>query len=333
MWASWGAEIARRVAAAVRFTAATAMSRGRGGLSTAASAIWLGERGRWLHHRGVSVVFRGSEALASGTLTRGQLRWGYRKIHHDIYLPKHAPRTLRDNIYAAWLWSGRRGVIAGRVAAALHGSKWVDDFTPVELLGPLHHPPPGVISRRDRISPTDVVELAGLPVTTPIRTAFDMGRHLPRNVAVTHLDALSAATRLVEADVQPMLTRYKGARGIRSCRNALRLMDGGAQSPRETWLRLLLVDDGLPRPVTQIEVRDAAGYRACLDLGWEGPMVAVEYDGDQHRTDRPQYVKDIRRWEMLEDLGWRVIRVVKEDRRDRILRRVRDALAARGFPS
>jgi very-short-patch-repair endonuclease len=110
-------------------------------------------------------------------------------------------------------------------------------------------------------------------------------------------------------------------------------MDGGAQSPRETWLRLLLIDGGLPRPVTQIEVRDAAGYRACLDLGWEGPMVAVEYDGDQHRTDRPQYVKDIRRWEMLEDLGWRIIRVVKEDRRDRILTRVRDALASRGFPS
>ena len=215
------AEIALGVAPAVRFTAARAMSTGavgRSGLSTAAPAGWLGEGWRWLHHRGVSLVFRGSEALASGTLTRGQLRWNYRKIHHDIYLPKDASRTLRDNIYAAWLWSGRRGVIAGRAAAALHGSKWVDDVTPVELLGPLHHPPPGVIIRRDRISPTDVIEMSGLPVTTSVRTAFDMGRHLPRNLAVTHLDALAAATRLAEADVQPLLTRYKGARGIRLCR-------------------------------------------------------------------------------------------------------------------
>ncbi|MGV7864276.1 hypothetical protein PJM46_29885, partial [Mycobacterium kansasii] len=62
-------------------------------------------------------------------------------------------------------------------------------------------------------------------------------------------------------------------------------------------------------------------------------MVAVEYDGEQHCSDRGQYVKDIRRWEMVEDLGWRIIRVVKEDPRSRILQRVRDALAARGFPT
>ncbi|WP_205874508.1 hypothetical protein [Mycobacterium camsae] len=279
-------------------------------------------------------VFRGSEALASGALTRGQLRWNYRKLHHDIYLPKDASGSLRNNIHAAWLWSGRQGVVAGRAAAALHGARWIDDFAPVELLGRFHHPPPGVIVRRERISATEVTGLAGLPVTTPVRTAFDLGRHLPRNIAVSHLDALSAATGLVEADVAPLLVRYTGARGIRLCRKALPLMDGGAQSPRETWLRLLLVDGGLPRPVTQIAVRSAAGaVLAHLDMGWEEPMVAVEYDGDQHRTDRLQYVKDIRRWEMVEELGWRVVRVVKEDRTSRILKRVRDALAARGLLS
>lgn len=270
--------------------------------------------------------------MASGTLTRGQLRWSYQKIHHDIYLHKDASRTLWDNICAAWLWSDRRGVIAGRAASALHGARWVDDCTPVEIVGPFNHPPPGIVVRRERISAMNIVELAGLPVTSPARTAFDLGRHLPRNTAVTHLDALSASTGLVSTDVQPLLTRYRGARGIRLCRNALSLMDGGAQSPRETWLRLLLIDGGLPRPVTQIQVRDAAGYvLAYLDLGWEAPKVAVEYDGDQHRTDRRQYVKDIRRWEMVEDLGWRIIRVVKEDRPTRILKRVHDALADRGF--
>ncbi|WP_188113068.1 hypothetical protein [Mycobacterium simiae] len=129
-------------------------------------------------------VFLGSEAITAGALTRGQLRWNYRRIHSGVYLPKDSPRTLRDDIYAAWLWSGRRGVIAGRAAAALHGAKWVDDFTPVELLGPFHHPPPGVIVRRERFRADDVVELAGLSVTNPARTAFDLGRHLPRGMAV-----------------------------------------------------------------------------------------------------------------------------------------------------
>lgn len=54
---------------------------------------------------------------------------------------------------------------------------------------------------------------------------------------------------------------------------------------------------------------------AYLDMGWEEPMVAVEYEGDQHRTDRRQYVKDIRRIETLERMGWIVVRVVAACRR------------------
>src|ERR1700738_3642735 len=56
---------------------------------------------------------------------------------------------------------------------------------------------------------------------------------------------------------------------------------------------------------------------------------AVEYDGDQHRTDRRQYVKAIRRGEIIERLGWLVVRVVAEDRPDHIIQRVRDARARR----
>jgi hypothetical protein len=108
-------------------------------------------------------------------------------------------------------------------------------------------------------------------------------------------------------------------------------MDGGAQSPKESWLRLVLVDAGLPTPATQIKVADGSAV-AYLDMGWEGPMVALEYDGDQHRSDRRQYVKDLRRAEMLERLGWLVIRVINEDRPNLIIQRTRDALARRTTP-
>lgn len=276
-------------------------------------------------------VILGSEAIARGALTRGQLRWNYRQIHRDVYLPKNSPRSLRENIYAAWLWSGRRGIIAGRAAAALHGAKWVDDFTPIEIVGPFNHPPPGIIIRRERIATEDLVELDGLPVTNPARTAFDLARHLPRGVAVARLDALSAATGLTAAAVTPLFDRHKGTRGVRRCRAALSLMDGGAQSPKESWLRLALIDAGLPRPVTQIRVTDGH-FVAYLDMGWEGPMVALEYDGDQHRSDRRQYVKDIRRAEMVDRLGWHVIKVINEDRPEFVVRRARDALARRSAP-
>lgn len=273
-------------------------------------------------------VFLGSEAIARGTLTRGQLRWNYRKVHRDVYLPKNAPRSLWDDICAAWLWSGRRGIIAGRAAAALHGARWVEDFTPIEVVGPFNHPPPGIIVRREGIAAEELVKVRGLLVTNPARTAFDLARHLPRGVAVANLDALSAATGLRAAEVTPLIDRHKGARGVRQCRTALPLMDGGAQSPKESWLRLVLIDAGLPKPATQIRVTDGH-LVAYLDMGWEHPMVALEYDGDQHRTDRRQYVSDIRRAEALDRLGWHVIKVIKEDRPNVVVQRVRDALAPR----
>jgi very-short-patch-repair endonuclease len=276
----------------------------------------------------MAAVVKGTEALTSGALTRGQLRWNYRAIYRDVYLPKQKTRTLADDILAAWLWSGRRGVIAGRAAAALHGTKWIDEFTCVELIGRLNHAPPGIIIRRETLTADDATLRAGIPVTTPARTAFDLARHLPRDVAVAHLDALARATGVTAVEVLPLIDRYAGARGVRHCRQALSLMDSGAESPKESWLRLILCDAELPHPTTQIRVSEGR-FTAYLDMGWKEPMVAVEYDGDQHRTDRRQYVMDIRRAQMLERLGWQVIRVVNEDRPSYVVGRVRDALARR----
>ena len=55
-------------------------------------------------------------------------------MHPGVYIPKDAERTLHANIIAAWLWTGRKGVIAGRAAAALHGAKWIDASTPIEVI-------------------------------------------------------------------------------------------------------------------------------------------------------------------------------------------------------
>ena len=69
-------------------------------------------------HRGLAPSngmepFLGTEALARGDLTRGRLRWNYRAIHPDVYIAKDQARTVQVNTYAAWLWTGRTGIIAG----------------------------------------------------------------------------------------------------------------------------------------------------------------------------------------------------------------------------
>ncbi|MGH3970261.1 MAG: hypothetical protein ACRDTV_19605, partial [Mycobacterium sp.] len=75
------------------------------------------------------------------------------------------------------------------------------------------------------------------------------------------------------------------------------------------------------------------GYRtvALLDLGWQEYGVAVEYDGDHHRSDRRQYVKDQWRLRKLAELGWLIVRVIAEDKPGDVVNRARRALIARGW--
>jgi hypothetical protein len=188
----------------------------------------------------------GSEALASGSLTRGQLRWNYRPIFRDVYLPKSMRPSSKVMTLSAWLWAGRRAVITGRAAAALHGAEWVDEYAPVELLWENSHYPPGTIVRQERFQHHELTAVDGLTVATPARTGFDLARHLPRTMAVAHLDALARATGITDEDVLPLLVRYTGARGNKPVRTTVSLMDAGAQSPKESWLRLVVIDAGLP---------------------------------------------------------------------------------------
>ena len=272
--------------------------------------------------------FIGTEALACGALNRHQLRTRYRSVFPNVYLPNDVELSLALRIAAAWLWSNRKATIVGVAAAALHGSKWIPDGVPVELIHANTRPPRGVLTRRDALADGETQTIDGRVVTTPERTAFDVGRRGAVHSAVARLDALARATGFKVDDVLRVAKCHPRSPGLRRLEAALDLVDPGSQSPRESYLRLLLIDAGLPRPQTQMPVSGVDGMPvAYLDLGWEEHMVAVEYDGDQHRTDRRQYVKDIRRLEMLERMGWIVVRVVAEDRPAAVVTRVRAALA------
>lgn len=272
----------------------------------------------------------GSEALRSGLLTRGQLSRQLRVLP-DVYAPRGSILSLRDRTLAAWLWSRRRAVIAGAAAAALHGARWIDDDTPVELILENGRPPKGLIVRNETLADAEVTRVAGLPVTTVCRTAFDLARHLPRDPAIARLDALKRANPFSSEDVEALASRHPGARGLRRLRQALPLLDPGGASPRETWLRLLIIDAGLPTPTTQIPVHDTRGLVAVLDMGWEEFKVAAEYDGDQHRSDRRQYVWDQRRDRLVSCQRWHVVKVIKEDRPAEVVSRIDGALRSRGW--
>jgi hypothetical protein len=274
--------------------------------------------------------FLGSEALASGSLNRYELRRYCRAIMPNVYLDKRVQLSLHQRTVGAWLWSGREAVVAGLAASALHGSKWIDDDSPVELIWRNARVPKRVVTRADSVLAEEIQRLDGLAVTSPERTAFDLGRRGRLDDAIARLDALAQATDFKVSDVEELASRHRHTRGLRQLEAALDLMDAGAESPKETWLRCLVIRAGYPRPRTQIPVLSPDGYRQYyLDMGWEDFMLAVEYDGDHHRTDRRRFAYQIERAEDIRELGWLVVTVAARHHRVDVLRRVQRAWAAR----
>jgi hypothetical protein len=270
--------------------------------------------------------FIGSEAIASCSLTPYALRTRFIALYPDVYIPRDDAPTAITRARAAWLWSGRQGVVAGQSAAALHGAKWVDNRRPAELLWPNRRPPKGIRAWSDRFADDELDVVDGMRVTTPARTALDLACRYPSGKAVAAIDALARATELKIADVEVLADRFTGRRGIRRARTVLDLVDPGAESPQETWLRLLVIRNDFPRPQTQIPVYDEFGVLvAVFDLGWEEMKIAMDYEGEHHRINRRRFNHDIRKAETVAELGWLDIRVTAEDSEGGVVRRLSSA--------
>jgi len=163
-----------------------------------------------------SIPFIGSEALVNGRVAnKHQLRTRYRAIQPDIYLPNAVEATLRQRTRGAWQWTYGDGVVCGLAAAAMHGTRWIAEDAPVELIWPNARPPRGVKTRRDRLLPGEFERVDGMWVTTAARTAFDIGRRGRLDWCVERIDALGNATGLDAAAVLAVARQHPGSPGVR----------------------------------------------------------------------------------------------------------------------
>jgi hypothetical protein len=257
----------------------------------------------------VEQPFIGTEAVAAGIVNRYQLATRFDALFRNVYVRRGKQVTPVDKAIGAWLWSGRRAVAAGLSAAALHGSKWIDAKLPAELNQPSRHKTNGIVLHSDALDEDEICLVQGVSVTTPARTAFDIGRRRGITTAVIRLDALMQATDLVPKEIGLLIDRHRGARGLVQLREAIDLSDTGAESPQETRTRLVLTSAGLRPSHTQIEVFNRYDFVGRIDMGWPQWKVGVEYDGPQHWTDPDVRNRDIERQAELESLGWRIVRV------------------------
>jgi very-short-patch-repair endonuclease len=285
---------------------------------------------------GMSKLFLATEALAADQVTRRELAHRYTKVHRNVYTPRGLELTAADRAVAAWMWSGRTATVAGLSAAALLGSKWVPADVPAELVCGQHRATAGIVVHKDSIADDEVRVVGGVSCTTAARTAFDIGRRLPFEPGLIRVDALLNATRVPMPELREVAARYPGARNVCRLRQILDLADAGAESPQETRVRLVLIRGNLPRPDTQIPIRNASGRVVRrIDMGWSEWKVGVEYDGEQHWTDPDAHARDIDRLDFLAGLGWQIVRVsavhLRYDQTG-IVRRAACALRAAGWP-
>lgn len=203
-----------------------------------------------------------------------------------LVVPPDAVVTDRT---AAWLWGTPHALAPG-------------DHLVVPALSVYR--PPGyrlrnklVASGERMLSVDDIESRGGVSVTTPLRTACDVGRLLHRDQALGALDALARACELTPDHFASALPRFRGYRGVRQLRQLVPLVDPRSESPGESILRLRWHDLGsMPRAVPQVAVPGPKGLY-YPDLGADEVPYGAEYDGAEwHGPERREHDRDRREW-------------------------------------
>ncbi|GEL23505.1 hypothetical protein PSU4_24590 [Pseudonocardia sulfidoxydans NBRC 16205] len=279
--------------------------------------------------------FRGSDAVHAGLLSKNHLLGPrFVRVFPDVYVPAGLPLDLDVRSRAAYLLVGcRGGLLAGWSAVRLLGAEGAPLDAPAEVL--VDHDlrrHAGLAVRRGSATGDDVYEVEGCRVTSPLRTAWDLGRRRGVENAVVALDALTRAHGIDPVELLKRREEQPGARGCRQLDRVVELADGRAESPMESRLRVLLVRSGLPMPQVQYVLRDEDGVVvARFDLAYPDARLAIEYDGREHHfsvLSADDRVRDARAGR----LGWQTLRFTRDDlvrTRPRTVAVVREVLAER----
>jgi len=263
--------------------------------------------------------FTRAEAAGLG-LTPARLRLAVRdgavrRVLRGVYMRGDVPLTMEIRVAAAARVMNADAVVCDRTAAWIWG---VDTFAFRELDG-VPALETFVLRGRPRTSraecrggvrdlmPADWVEVGGVKITTPLRTALDLGCRLDRREALAAMDALMRAHGFSRADLARALLRYRRRRGVIQLRELVPLVDPRAESPRESWTRLEMLDFGLPSPELQwwVEVNGVPTYR--LDLAYPHARIGVEYDGVENHSRPEDRARDESRRAWLGAHGWTMV--------------------------
>lgn len=239
-----------------------------------------------------------------------------RRVIRGVYVDAALPDSILHRARALSLAVPESAVITDLTAAWLYG---VDLYPPGDRFGPMPRLQffrsgdhtrvrrDGVQGGRRMLAEVDLVSFGGIVATTPLRTACDLGRLLRRERALAAMDALLHLGDFTEADLAAQVERFAGRRGVVQLRDLVPLADGRSESVRESQLRLVWIDAGLPKPELQIPVPSGPGLEPFrLDLGDSKVKYAAEYDGEEWHSTPEQVRRDRWRRGLVREQGWTI---------------------------
>jgi len=259
---------------------------------------------------------------------------------HGVRHPSNTPPVTLEERCRAYAQVMADGMLFSHTTAAdLYGLP-----LPASARGVIHVAAPrprrapraeGIVGHRITIAASQVRQTRGLLIPEPAQVFCQLGALLAHDDLVRAGDALVQRKEPLTTldELRAAVLDGQGRPGIRTLRQAIECVRPRTDSPMETTLRLAIVRAGLPEPEINYRIHLSAGRDAYLDLAYPALRVAVEYDGDHHRTDDRQYHRDGDRLWTIESNGWRIIRVnrshMANDARE-ATRRVRHALTSVG---
>jgi len=269
--------------------------------------------------------FTTKQATAEG-ITPNQLTWlvqnGYlRRPIKGVLLATQAGDSTRLRCQALSLVVPEDCVVCDRHAGWLLGAEMVLapnehlELRPISVFRPAGR---GRLrndladSGERNLKDSEILELEGLRVTTPLRTAWDLGRVRWTDQAIAGIDAM-LALGVDKNEFLEGIERFKGMRWVTVLRAIGPFGDGRAQSPGESILRLRWIEAYLPTPHPQLEVHRGDTLIAILDIANPDLRYAAEYDGAEWHSSPALREHDRRRRNAVRDEGWVVDALVSEN--------------------
>jgi hypothetical protein len=263
---------------------------------------------------------RTSEAAAFGA-TRAQMR--RRSVEHPFTGVSSVGLDLASLVEACQAYEPllrSREAYSHTTAALLYNvplPRSASSVLPLHVLSPTatRARTRGAVGHRSK-HPFPMAFRLGFPVVGPERVWIQLAPMLSVHDLVAAGDYLVTPGRGVDG-ATPLTTierlrREVAAssrrRGVRAAAEAIERVRVGPESRPETLLRLCIIDAGLPEPEIGVAVEVAGGTILHPDLSYPDLRIAIEYEGSRHR-EAERWERDIERRELLEDAGWRVIRV------------------------